>query len=158
MRFWNCNIPLAVALVLAATVVACGTPPPPAVVTASAAAVSTGNGFDGTYRGEAFPDQIIEGCGEASHAVILEVKGDRIWVRHSHALTGTVDPAGEVSMQNSDATSNLTGSIQGDVLKATETTTRSPKKLQGFYVDSESTCTFAIQATRESGGDSDGAP
>jgi hypothetical protein len=158
MRLLNRNITLAVALVLTVTIDACGAPPQPAVVTASTAAGSTGSGFDGTYRGEAFPDQIVEGCGEASHAIKLEVEGNRIWVRHSHALTGTVDTAGEVSMQNSDASSNLTGSIQGDVLKATETTTRAPKKLQGFYEDSNSTCTFAIRATRESGNGSDGAP
>jgi hypothetical protein len=159
MRFWNCHIAFAVALALTVNLAACATPPQPAASTASTAAASTGSGFDGSYRGEGLPDQIVDGCEEAPRAVEIEVKGDHIWTRHSHpSLSGTIDTSGAVSMQNSDGSSNLTGLIQGDVLTATETTNMAPKGLQGVFVNAASTCTSAVQATRGSGGAADGAP
>jgi hypothetical protein len=152
MRIWNRGLigcPMALALVMA--VAACAVSSPQPVSTKSTAA-----GFDGTYRGEGLPDQIVEECGAMSRPITVEVKGDRVWTHHSHpSLTGVIDSTGQVVMQNGDGSSSLTGLIQGEVLTGTETTSDTPKKLDGFYVTAQSTCTFAIQATRESSGSSD---
>ena len=149
MRFWN----WAIAAALALTVAGCAAPPQPAETTATA------QGFDGTYNGEALADQITEGCGAASQPIEIKVKGSHIYTRHSHpSLDGTIDTSGEVSMQSGDGNSNLTGSIQGSALTATETTSKAPKKLEGFYANAAATCTLAVQATKASGGDADGAP
>jgi hypothetical protein len=153
MRVWICKIaarPVALALVLAAT--ACAAPSPQPVSATSAAARAPAAGFDGTYRGESLPDEIVAGCGEKARAITIDVSGDHASTHHSHpSLDGTVDPSGQVSMQNSDGSSSLTGLIEGEVLTGTETTSDAPGKLQGFYANAQSTCTFAVQATRDPG-------
>ena len=161
MRAWNCTMTVALAL----TVAACATQPPqpaatkPAATTLAATTPAAARGFDGTYSGDAVADQVTEACGAASQPIEIKVIGSHIYTRHSHpSLDGTIDTSGEVTMQNDDGSSSLTGSIQGNALSATETTTRAPRKLEGFFANATSTCTLAVQATRASGGDADGAP
>jgi hypothetical protein len=155
MRVWSRKILRPVALALVMTVGACAAPSAPPVLAKPTAAGASSASFDGTYSGESLPDQVIEGCGERGRAITIEVRGDRAWTHHSRpSLTGTIDATGQVSMQNSDGTSSLTGLIQSAVLTGTETTSDAPKKLQGFYATTQSTCTLQIQATRDPG-DSD---
>ena len=157
MRFWRRTVTTRLAgLTIMMTTAACAAPPIPPVVSGTTVGTFPAEGFDGTYRGESLPDQIVDGCGEAPRDITIKVKGDRAWVHHGHPpLSGTIDPTGVVSMQNDDGTRSLSGSIQSGMLTATETTSSAPGKLQGFYVNSDSTCTFAIQAIRGSGEDSD---
>jgi len=150
MRFRTCTIARVGALALTATVAACAAPSSQPVAASTPATSSSAAGFDGTYQGQSLADQVVSGCGEMSRAITIGVRGDHIWLHHGHpSLDGTIDPTGQVTMQNDDGTSSLTGSIQGDVLTGTETTSGAPRKLQGFYVNAQSTCTFAIQATRD---------
>jgi hypothetical protein len=157
MQVRRCTIVLRLAgLVLVTALAACTAPPVRPVPTQGPVAAFRAHGFDGTYRGESAPDQIALACGGSPHDITIKVKGDRTWVHHGHpSLSGTIDATGQISMQDDDGTSSLTGSIQGEVLTATETASSAPGKLQGFYVDSGSSCSFTIQATRE-GGDGSG--
>jgi hypothetical protein len=157
MYLRRCTIAIrlaALALVMAAAACAASSQPP--VVARTTVAATPVEGFDGTYRGESSPDQIVEGCGETPHDITIKVMGDRAWVHHGHpSLSGAIDATGQISLQNDDGTNSLSGSIQSGILTATETTSSAPRKLQGFYVGSGATCTFAIQASRHSGNESD---
>lgn len=126
------------ALVLAAVVVLA-----PAYVRAAGP-----SGFDGTYTGVGAPQWLIRGCGRGETSVTFEVKGGQAWTHHHH-LEGTVDGAGNLTMQDDSGRAQLIGTIRGNAFTGTETVMKSPKKLRGFYDNGETQCTLSVTATRD---------